>query len=812
MDELRQDIRYAIRQLARRPGFTAVLGLTLALAIGANTAVFSVVHAVLLRPLPYPDQERLAMVWTQFPSQDLMEFPASAPEYLEYREQNRSFEHLSGFVASAQTLTGDGEPERVQGVFATADLFPVLGVEPVAGRVFGPDDDAPGAAPVILVSEGLWERRWASDPALLGRDVLVNGQPATVVGVLPSEVRFPTPDTELWLPLGLDPASPGGRASHYLSLVGRLRPGVTPDVAATELDALQARWAADPANDHEWNGAGHPAVLEPLVDEIVGDVRRSLLVLLGAVGVVLLIACANVANLLLVRGEGRQREMSVRTAMGAGRRRIVRQLVTESALTALVGGAGGLALGWLGVEALRALAPSGLPRVEEIAVHPPVLLFSLGVTLLAGLVFGLAPALQAGRLDVQASLREEGRGTVGRGRFRARQLLVVSEMAMAVVLLVAAGLLIQSFFRLRAVDPGFRAESVLTMQVNLPTAGYPEAGDVTGFYRDLLPRLAALPGVTSAAAVRTAPLGGSLPPNDIEIEGVTVPTGPDAPPLNADVQVVTPGFFETMGIALHEGRAFDERDAEDAPLVAVVSASMARRFWGERSPLGDRVAQTGRELGEIVGVVGDVHHEGLDAEPRPTLYLVHAQSPRTWFPVRGMTLTLRSAVEPTALVSAVRREVQAADPSLPVFRVQTLEQAVDASTSTQRFSMLLQLVFAAVALLLAAVGIYGVISYSVAQRTREIGIRMALGADRSRVLRLVVGQGMALAAVAVGVGLVVALLAGRVMASLLYGVSPRDPATFAAVAGVLTLVALLACWVPARRASGVAPQTALRAE
>ncbi len=816
MDELRQDLRFALRQLVRRPGITAVLVLTVGLAVGACTAVFSVVDAVLLRPLPYPDQDQLAVVWSQFPSMNLMEFPASAPEYLDYRDQNRSFQSLAAFASRERTLTGEEGPERVQAVFATWQLFPALGVEALAGRVFGEEEDVADGPPVVVVSQRLWERRWGGDPALIGRDVQINGKPYTVLGVLPRDVRFPDESTDLWLPLGLDPANPGGRASHYLSMVGRLRPGVDVEGANAELQGLMARWAAENPQQHQWRTAsagaqsGHPAFVRSLTEQMVGNVRRSLLVLMGAVGVVLLIACANVANLLLARGEGRQREVSVRTALGAGRRRIVRQLVTESLVTALAGGALGLGLGWAGVVWLRRLAPGGLPRVDEIGLHPSVLLFCLGVTLVAGLIFGLAPALQAGRLDVQASLREEGRGTVGKGRARARNLLVISETAMAVVLLVAAGLLIQSFFHLRAVDPGFHAEGVLAAQVDLPAATYPEDADAVGFYRDLLPRLAAIPGVTAAAAVRTAPLAGSLPPNDIEIENLP-PRGDDAPPLNADIQVVTPGYFDVMGIPVLQGRAFARSDDDQAPVVAVIDRTLAERFFPGKNPLGEHIRQPGNDFAyaEIVGVVGDVHQEGLDVAPRAMLYFAQAQSPRTWYAVTAMTLTLRTAVDPMSVVPAVRREVAAMDPNLPVYAVRTLEQDLSTSTATQRFSMLLQLVFAAVALTLAAVGLYGVIAYGVAQRTREIGIRMALGAGRGDVVRMVVGQGMGMVAVAVVVGLGVALLAGRVMASLLYGVEPDDPLTFGAVTMVLVLVAFLACLLPARRATGIQPRSAL---
>ena len=813
MEQLLKDIRLAVRQLVRRPGFALVLIVTLALGIGANTAVFSVVNAVLLRPLAYDEPERLVAVWTQFPSMELLEFPASAPEYIDYRTQSRSFEQLAGFVSQARTITGDGEPERVQVAFATWQLFPTLGLEPALGRVFSEAEDVAGADGVVVLSWGLWQTRFGGDPGVVGRSVLLDGTPLTVVGVMPAEFRFPDAETRAWIPLGLDPANPGGRSSHYLSMVGRLAPGVTPEAAAVELRSLSETWAADPTLDHTWSPDFHPAFVRSLREQTVGDVSRTLWVMMGAVLVVLLIACANVANLLLVRGEGRIKEISVRTALGAGRLRIVSQLLTESLIMALTGGTAGLALAWVGVRALRAVAPPDLPRLDEIGVDPQVLLFSLAVTVGAGIFFGLIPALQAGRTDVQASLREEGRGgSVGLGRMRMRQLLVVSETALAVMLLVAAGLLLQSFRRLQAVDPGFRAEQVLSLSLNVPAASYPDTADVTAFYEGLVPRMAALPGVTSAGAVRTAPLAGALPPNDVEVDGYLMPDR-DAPPLNVDAQMVTPGYFEAMGIRLLEGRVFDGRDGADAPLVAVVSEQLAERYWSGRSALGGRIRQSGfPEWTEVVGVVADVHQEGLDQEARPTLYFVHPQGGRTWFPVRAMTLVLRTAVEPTSLVGAVRREVQAVDPDIALYQVETLSQAVADSTATERFSMLLQLVFALVALTLAAVGIYGVMAFSVARRTGEIGIRMALGADRGQVLRMVVGQGMTIVLVAVLLGVGGALATAQVLSSLLYGISPRDPVTYAAVVGTLVAIAFLACWLPARRASGVDPGSALRYE
>ena len=669
MEDLVQDLKYSARQLLRRPGFALVLVLTLALGIGANTAVFSVVDGVLLRPLPYPQPDRLAVVWTQFPTMNLMEFPASWPEYEDYAAQNHSFERLSLWQRAQRTITGGGEsPERLNIAAATWTFFPVLGVQPVLGRVFGAEEDVAGSDDVVVLSHALWERRFGSDPSVVDRSVELDGRTVRVLGVMPSGFAFPDPDTEAWIPAGIDPANPPGRGSHFGNMLGRLAPGVSLEQAGAELDQLMDRWTAEASTQHFWTrglpgGGAHPAFLRSLHEEVVGDVRTSLWVMLGAVGLVLLIACANVANLLLVRGEARLRELSIRAAMGAGRSRIVRQLVTESLLVAAVGGAVGLLLARVGLSALLALAPDDLPRAAAIHLNGTVLLFSMGLTVLAGLLFGLAPALQMMRMNVQGTLRDEGRGgTVGVGRFRYRQLLVVSQTALAVVLLIGAGLLIQSFWRLRNVDPGFREDATLAVTLSLPRATYPDAQDVVGFYRDLLPRVAALPGVESAGMVRQAPLTGTLPPNDIAFENR--PTRADDPPLNADIQMVSPGYFETLGIPVLEGRAFEATDDAASDLVAVVDEEFARRFFPDApTVLGQRLQQSGfDEFATIVGVVGDVRQERLDREPRAQVYFTHPQGPRTWFPVRAMTLLLRTGVEPLSMVSAVREQVKAMDP------------------------------------------------------------------------------------------------------------------------------------------------------
>jgi len=813
MGDFIQDLSYTLRQLVARPSFSAILLLTLTVGIGATTAVFSVVEGVLLRPLPFPEPDRLTVVWTQFPSMDLMEFPASWPEYEDYRSQSSSYEEMGLWGTTERTLTGETDPERLDVAYFTWTMFPVLEVEPRLGRVFTADEDRDGYDGVVVLSYGLWERRFASDPGIVGQSIQMDGNAVTVLGVMPWGFDFPNSDVDAWIPVGIDPTNPPGRASHFGRILGRLAPGITLTQAKAELRGLTQRWQDDESLEHTWHLDFHPAFLRPLHQEMVGDIQTALIVLLGAVGIVLLIACVNVANLLLVRGEGRMKEISIRAAVGAGRGRIIRQLMTESLVTALLGGAAGLGLAYAGVKGLLALAPPGLPRANEIGLDPAVMAFAASVTIFSGLFFGLAPAFQMLRMDVQGNLRDEGRGgTVGVRRFRARQLLVVGQTALAVVLLIGAGLLLQSFVRLRSVDPGFSSDDVLAFNLSLPNSIYPENQTVTGFYRELIPRLESLPGVEEAGLVFTPPLTGSLPPNDIEIENRSV-TEEDGPPLNADIQMVSAGYFDIMRIPLLQGRVFDQTDREDSEAVAVVDDVLARRFWENPSDaLGERIRQPGTEWARIVGIVGGVRQEDLSQEPRGQLYLLHAQTGRVWSTRRAMTVLLRTGVTPTSLVPGVRRQVKAMDPNLPVYAVTTMERNLAESTARERFTMFLQLLFAGVALLLAVVGIYGVLSYSVAQRAREIGIRMALGAERGGIVRLVVRQGMVLVGIALTLGLLGALATGSVLASLLYQVSPRDPITYGAVTLTLGLAALLACWFPARRASAVDPQAALRSE
>jgi ABC-type antimicrobial peptide transport system permease subunit len=763
METFVQDLRHALRLMLRKPGFALAAGLSLTLGIGANTAVFSVVHAVLLRPLPFPQEERLALVLARAPAFQMDELPPSPPEYVVYRDRMRSWEQLAAYQVRGVTATStEAQAERLTVAAATWSLFRVLGRGPVLGRVFTAEEDRPGSDGVAVISHAYWQSRFGGDTQVIGRTLELDDVNRTIVGVMPADFRFPRPDVLVWLPMAFNEENLPSRGQHGYSVVGRLGPGVTVAAAETELNNLMNRMTADPAaNFHDW----HPGYLRTLRTQFVGNVSRALWMMLGAVSLVLVIACANIANLMLVRAEERAREMSLRTALGASRRRLMSQHITETVALAVLGGTAGVLTAFLGVEALRALAPADLPRLDEIRLDGTVLGFTALLTLGAAALSGLAPVLLASRANVQGVLREEGRSaTAGRGRIRVRQALVVSQTALAVVLLVAAGLLLQSFRALRAVDPGFRAEGVLTARLIVPAAKYSEGW-----------------------------VNPSDAPRPVEIS-----------------QVVTPGYFSAMGIRVLEGRTFDHRDRAGSPPVAVVSEKLARKYWPGRSALGGRIRRDNdtHPFAEIVGVVADVHQDGLDTTPvYGTFYLAHAQLPYT-----VMSLAIRSTAAPTALVSAIRAELGALDPSVPLYQVRTMKQAVVENTATQRFLMLLQVVFASVALTLATIGLYGVLAFTVSRRIAEMGIRMALGAARSDVQQIVIAQGMRMVALALAVGLATALAAGRWVRGLLFGVSATDPVTYAVVVGVLLAVALLACWIPARRASAVDPAVALRAE
>lgn len=812
-----QDLKFALRTFRRQPGFCLVALLTLGVGIGANTAIFSVVHAVVFEPLRYKDPERLVRFYTRFPSMKFDKFWVSPPEFLDLGREATSFESVGAWVDGAANLVGGREPVRVSAAFASGRLLETIGVPVAQGRLFGDEATLPGAPPVLLVGHGLWQRVFGGDPGIVGKTVHLDGTPTTIIGVLPRDFDFPSREVEVWAPLTLDPANPGGRSSHYLSVVGRLRPEASVAKARAELDSLMAQWA-DTHKEHPVNARTHPMTVESLHEEMVGDQRPRMMTLLGAVGFVLLIACANVANLLLARAEARHKEIAVRTAMGASRGRLIRQFLVESVLLGLGGGALGLVFGRWALGFVLAIQDGAIPRVAEIGIDGRVLAFTLAVSLFTGLLFGLAPALHVGGGNLQSSLKASGqKATAGAERQLFRSGLVVIEIALAVMLVLGSGLLIRSFTRLLDVKPGFEPQGLVTFELSLPQASYPEASQVADFYERLRERLGTVPGVEAATLVAGLPPDRPVNANDIVFEGMA--RQDDGPVWNVDFwQVVGDGYFKAMRIPLREGRFLQDGDAAGTTPVALVNETMARKFWPGQSPVGRRVQVTpGRKdtpWVTVVGVVGDVKQQGLAASTGTEIYLPMRQlNDAAGFAPRDMFGIVRSATsDPLAVLPSVRAAVASLDASLPVANVRTMEQVFGRSVARPRFLMTLLLVFAAVALFLAAIGIYGVLSYAVAERTNEIGIRMALGADRSAVLRLVVGQAMTLAGTGVALGLVGSAALSRLLASLLFGVTATDPLTFALVPLLLALVALAASTVPAARAIRVDPMVALRYE
>jgi putative ABC transport system permease protein len=811
MDTLLQDVRYAARQLAKRPAFTVVAVLTLGLGIGANAAIYSVVNAVLLRPLPFKEPGRLVAVWTRQANKGALRGANSYPDFADYRDQATSFEGMAALRQHSYTLSTPEAGERIEGARVSWSLLGVLGVAPRLGRDFRADEDRLGGPRVALLAHALWERRFAAHPGVVGQSITLDGEPYTVVGVLPEGFRldFELGDAELLSPLTLDGKDAiTERGSHYLRVIGRLRAGASLEQAGAELAAISGGLE----KAYPESNTGRTASAMPLHDELVRGVRRGLLVLLGAVALVLLVASANVANLLLARAPEREREVAVRSALGASGRRLGRQFLTESVLLALLGGLLGLLLAHWGVAALVALAPADLPRAADIGVDLRVLGATLLVSLLTGLLFGSAPALRAARTRLSDALNEGGRGSAGPGRARMRNGLIVAEVATALVLLAGAGLLVRSLGRLLDVDPGFSPERVLTAELQLPETRYAKPEQVVAFYERLLPRLAALPGLVSAGAGTPLHFGGSVWTTTFVRRDLPEPAPGERP--SAHYKAVTPGYFEALRIPLVAGRGLSDADRRGAPRVVVVSRALARRLYPDEDPLGKPVA-VGVGFGEegdnttwqIVGVVGDTALMRLEDEPPPTFYVSLWQHP--W---SDPSLVLRASGEPRALAEAMRREVQALDPELPVSRVRTLPELLSASVAQRRFQALLLSAFAAVGLALAAVGLYGVMAFSIGLRTREIGIRMALGAERRGVLRLVMGQGLTLVLAGIGIGLLGASALSRTLASLLFRVSGTDPVTLGAVSAVLLLAAALACYVPARRATRVDPLVALRCE
>jgi putative ABC transport system permease protein len=816
MDTLVQDLKYGLRTLLKNPGFTTVAVLALALGIGANTAIFSVVNAVLLRPLPYPDPDRLMTVWENNLKLGWHEDVVSPANFLDWRAQNTVFESMAAYSRRGFNLrTGEGA-ERIRGAVVSADFFKVLRTAPQRGRGFLPEDGGAATGRVALVSHSLWQGKLGGDAQIVGRSITIDSQAATVIGVTPEGFELPEEATiwvlaknvvpeNVWLPASVDITTV--RGLHYLPVLARLKPGVTQAAAQAEMDAIAARLAAE----HPRTNADYGVEIVPLHRKLVGDVRPALLVFLGAVGLVLLIACANVANMSLARAAARRREVAIRTALGASRGRLLRQYLTESILLAVLGGGAGLLLALWGTDLLIALQPDSIPGVSRAGIDGRVLGFTLGLSILTGLLFGVAPALHAASADPHVALKEGGRtSSVGPRARLLRGGLVVAEMAVALVLLAGSGLLIRSFLHLTHIEPGIRIDGVLTLGLSTPDASYQGGAEQGRFYTEILRRVRTLPGVESAAATTNLPLGGIDTYFGLEIEG-RPPAGPGEGP-ESGMHQVSPDYFRTLGIPILRGRPFLESDVDGAPSVKIISKTMAERYWPGEDAIGKRISYARNPKGEpqwstVVGVVGDVRQVGLHTEPRPEAYVPFLQRPS-----RYMTLVLRSTLDPATLAESVRREVRAVDRDVPAYDARTMREVLDGSLATRRFNMALLMVFAAVALALASVGLYGVIAYMVTQRTHEIGVRLALGASQADVLRLVVGHGMGLALGGVALGLVGAFGLTRALSSLLAGVSVTDPWTFAAMVLLLTLVAFLACFVPARRAARLDPMATLRAE
>jgi putative ABC transport system permease protein len=809
MGTILQDLRYGVRMLLKSPGFTVVVVLALALGIGANSAIFSVVNAVLLRPLPFGEPDQLMMVWGAAKSNSETRMVLSIPDIKDLREQSQLLEYIAPYNGSGTTLVNGADSERLFGANVTADLFPLLRVQPLMGRAFTREEDVPGGPAVVVISQSLWQRSFGSDPSIIGKEIKLAGKNTTVLGVMPADFRFPMQNqkSEYWQPLSSSPsfiAAKDIRGSRSLRVVARLKPGVTRAQAESELAAIGARLESQ----YPDTNTGLSFNLRPLHEDIVGSVRPALLVILGAVGFVLLIACANVANLLLARAASRHKEIAIRTALGAGRWRIVRQLLTESVLLSLMGGALGLLLAMWGVDLLIAASPTDLPRVKETGLDTHVLGFTALVSILTGLLFGVAPAWQSSKLDLNESLKEGGRGsTESLRRNRVRSLLVVSEVALSIVLLIGAGLLIRSFVKLLNTSPGFETRGVLIADIPLSRSRYATEEQQAAFTRQVIERARELPGVASAAAMNIVPLSGDGRQSSFTVEGRPVPPGQEP---DGEVTTVTPDYFRTMAIPLRSGRVFTEQDGKDTPPVVIISETLARRNFPGEDPIGKRlVLDDEKPPSEIIGIVGDVRHEGLEKESYPGYYLSYYQAPE-----RQVNLVVRAVApaDPSALQMAVRNMIKQIDKDQLIWEMKTMEQMRAESVARRRFNMLLLGIFASLALVLAAVGIYGVMSYSVTQRTHEIGIRIALGAQTRDVIRMVVSQGMTLALIGVGIGLLAAFVVTRIMTSLLFGVSPTDAMTFGAVAVGLSVIALVACLIPARRATRVDPMVALRYE
>ena len=817
MTSLLQDGRYALRMLRRQPAFSLFLIATLAVGIGANAAVFSVVNGVLLKPLPFAQSDRLVAVWGRFDPESgftFPQFPLSNPEFVDYREASRSLEDVAAWSAVTITVGGPGaEPERVAAARVSGNLFSLLRVAPTRGRTFTTEEDRPNGARAAIVSYGFWRSRFGGDPSLVGRTVPINDVPTTIVGIMPEGYSYPGTQTRIWFPMGIDPANPGNRKGHGTRAIGRLAPGATLEQARAEMQTIMAAWKARYPDIH----TGHYLFIRPLLEDVAGSVRPALAALLGATAFVLVIVCANVASLMMARGEARTREMAIRGALGAQRGRLIRLVLLESGVLALIGGGLGLALAQLGVRALLAIDPSSIPRSSEVGVDPRLLGFVTIVSLTSALVFGLFPAIRGAGPSLQGTLREASQSTTaGTGRQLARRTLVAVEVALGVILVLGAGLMLRSFDRLLSVDPGFTPTGVLMANVSLPMASYKEDAQVEAFYSTLMARLRTAPGIRGASAASGVPLWSNAGVWDFEIDGRPKPR-PGEVAWNAAAVVARPGYFETLGIPMARGRVFTEQDDARAMTVGIINETMGARFFSGDDPIGRRVRISGVTTPEgwmtIVGIARDIRDEALETSPRPTYYLVHSQVPKTLQgSYRTMSVLVRVDGSVDNATAALRGIVRELDPRLPVFDVQTVDSIIDKSVARPRFTTLLLTLFALIGTILGATGIYGVLAYTVTRRTQEIGIRRALGAPAGRLVRDIIRGGMLPVVVGLVLGLIGSFWTSRLLTTQLFGVSANDAETYAIAVVAVIGVSLLACVLPARRALRVSPIIALRAE
>jgi predicted permease len=807
LEAVLQDVRYARRWLGRSPVFTIAVITTLALGIGATTAVFSVVDSLLLRPLPYPNSGQIVRIWNTFSPRGMNEIPLSEPEFLEYR-QSQSFAHVAGFSLGTVTLTGTGDPLRLVASWGTSELFSVLGTEPFLGRVFSTQEQQTGHTQAVVLSYRIWQNRFGSNPEIAGKSVLLNGESCVIIGVMPRNFKFPSEDVDVWQPLPILPVS-SNLGNHYLNLVGDLNPQATLDQARAEMKTILVRIEQKYPSYYS-GAAGIGVALIPLREQMTGNVRATLLVLMGAVGFMLLIACTNVSNLLLAKAEDRKKEIATRTALGASRWRIIRQVLIENLLLFLAGGTVGLVLAFFCLKMLPLGDSLNVAQFGGVALNLRVLAFATIVCLFTGLLFGLVPALKASHFDFNDTLKTSGRNSMGsRHGTRTRSLLVISEIAFSLVLLAGAGLMIGSLVRLLGVTLGFEPKNVVTMRLSLPEARYPLSRTAT-FYKQLQEQVRSLPGVEAVAIANQLPLSDVAANSSFDVEGR--PSGTD---INvADSQIISPDYFRAMGIVLVRGRFLREADTKPTPTSVIVNQTLARKVWPGENPIGKRIRLKAEAPWlSVIGVVTDIKNHGSNVATKPEIYFLHTDQPSgLWADFRSMTLVVRTASEPQQIVGAVRGELKNLDPDLPVYKVQTLDQIVSASVSQTRFPALVLSVFAGLALLLAAVGVYGVLAYAVEQSKHEIGVRMALGAPRAQILRLFLAQGVKWAMLGGSAGLLAAFMLVRFMRSMLFEVGPYDPRIFGSGAAMLSIVVLMACYLPALRATKIDPMAAVRSE